>query len=344
MPGKEDTMSIQFQKEHFVQSLAESARQVEGAVEYGRSLAPQVDRIYFISCGAPNRIMQGLQYWLEHFSNSLEVRRYFPAEFMQMAPPRLDERTLVVMASKSGTTPETVQLARYLADRPCLKVAVTQTADLPLAKAIKHTFLLGPTEEAYFGCFMVLQALIGGLMAAKDGWPYESDLIASLEHLPEALADAAIEQDDRGRQIAHAIKDDKVIYHLASGPMYTAAYVLGVCILAESQWLHSIPVEAAEFFHGPFESFDDSTPALLYLGEDPSRPQMERVVDFCRRFVGRAEVYDARDFAMQGIAHSMRAMLAPYIVGFAAERIAVHLAELNDQPLTTRRYMWKLEY
>lgn len=337
-------MSTQFHRAPFTRSLAESAAQVAPAAAHGRALAPRVDRIYFVSCGAPNRTMLGLQYWLEHYSGSLEVRRYYPAEFMQMAPPRLDERTLVVMASKSGTTRETVDLAEYLADKPCLTVAVTQSADLPLARNVSDTFLLGRTEEAYFGCFMVLQALIGGLMSARDGWPHEADLVASLRHLPEALADAAIEQDERARRIAQAIRNDQVIYHLASGPMFTAAYVLGVCILAESQWLHSVPLEAAEFFHGPFESFDDSTAALLYLGEDPSRPQMERVVRFCERFVGRAEVYDARDFPMAGIANSMRAMLAPYIVGFAAERIAVHLAELNDQPLTTRRYMWQMEY
>lgn len=337
-------MSTYFHREQFTGSLAESITQLVPAAKHGRHLAHQVDRIYFISCGAPNRIMLGLQYWVEHLSTSLEVRRYFPAEFMQMAPPRLDERTLVVMASKSGTTSETVALAEYLLDKPCLTVAVTQTEDLPLARAVSDTFLLGPTEEAYFGCFMVLQALIGGLLAEREKWPHESELLSSLQHLPEALADAAIEQDERARGIAHAIKNDKVIYHLASGPMFTAAYVLGVCILAESQWLHSIPLEAAEFFHGPFESFDDATAAILYLGEDPSRPQMERVERFCNRFVGRAEVYDARTFPMKGISPSVRAILAPYIVGFAAERIAVHLAELNEQPLTTRRYMWKLEY
>jgi fructoselysine 6-phosphate deglycase len=48
--------------------------------------------------------MLTLQYWIGHYSRSLEVRRYFPAEFTAQNPAHLDERTLVALGSKSGTT------------------------------------------------------------------------------------------------------------------------------------------------------------------------------------------------------------------------------------------------
>src|ERR687898_167802 len=81
---------------------------LDGAAALGRQLAPEIDRIYFVGCGGPNRVILSLQYWIEHYSPSLEARRYSPAEFMTQNPRRLDERTLVVLGSKSGTTPETV--------------------------------------------------------------------------------------------------------------------------------------------------------------------------------------------------------------------------------------------
>ena len=191
---------------------------------------------------------------------------------------------------------------------------------------------------------MLLQALIGGILAQRDNWPLQQKLMRSLKALPRVLAQATAECDQRGAEEARLYKDDQVLYLLASGPMFTAAYVLGVCILAESQWMHSVPVEAAEFFHGPFESIDENTPVLLMLGEDPSRPQMERALRFCKRYSERLVVYDSKDFAMQGIDPEIRALVAPMVVGIASERFAAHLAVWHKQPLTTRRYMWKTEY
>jgi len=337
-------VAIVFDQDSFVRSLDGAVGALPMAEELGRALADRIDRIFFVSCGAPNRIMLGLQYWIEHYSSKLEVRRYFPAEFMHSAPPRLNERTLVVLASKSGTTQETVDASRFLADKPCITVGVTQTADLPLAQNVENVLLMGKTEEAYFGCFMLLQALVGAILERKERWPLQAKLMRSLAQLPKTLALSADACEARGAEEARMYKDDHVLYQLGSGPMFTAAYVLGVCILAESQWVHSIPVEAAEFFHGPFESIDATTPVLLMLGEDPSRPQMERALRFCQRYTERLMIYDSKDFPMVGIDPEIRAIVAPYVVGIGAERIGAHLAVWHQQPLTTRRYMWKTEY
>ncbi len=59
--------------------------------------------------------------------------------------------------------------------------------------------------------------------------------------------------------------------------MFTTAYVLGVCVLMEMQWMHVSRFIAAEFFHGPFEIVDETVPLILLVGEDPSRPEAERV-------------------------------------------------------------------
>jgi fructoselysine 6-phosphate deglycase len=337
-------MATEFNPKSFIQSLQPCVQALPEAERLGRMLATRIDRIYFVSCGAPNRIMLGLQYWIEHFSASLEVRRYFPAEFMQAEPPRLDERTLVILASKSGTTRESVEAAQYFTTRPCITVGVTQDADLPLARHVQHSLLMGHTNDAYFACFMLLQALIGAILAERDHWPLQDKLMASLAVLPDVLAQAAVDTEQRGAVEARHYKDDRVLYALGSGPMFTAAYVLGVCILAESQWMHVLPVEAAEFFHGPFESIDETTPIMLFLGEDPSRPQMERALAFCRRYSERLMVYDSKDFPMPGIATEIRPLVAPYVIGLASERMAAHLAVWHKQPLTQRRYMWKTEY
>jgi fructoselysine 6-phosphate deglycase len=192
--------------------------------------------------------------------------------------------------------------------------------------------------------FMIMQALIGGLMAGKDKWPNLDKLINSLAALPQAGAETAAANDRRAAEEARLYKDDRILYHVASGPVFTTAYVFGVCILMEMQWMHSMPLEAAEFFHGPFEIVDQTTPLVLLFGEDPSRPLMERVDRFCKKYTERLVTYDSRDFAMPGIDPTIRPLVAPYILEYALGRVAQRLAVWHNHPLTTRRYMWKTEY
>ncbi|SMB97079.1 SIS domain-containing protein [Deinococcus hopiensis] len=313
------------------------------AVAIGQELAPQVDRIYLVGCGAPNRVMLTLEYWMAHAHTSFEVKRYFPAEFMTVTP-RLDERTLVVLGSKSGTTPETVQAAEFLKDKPCLTLAVTGTEQAPLARASQRSLLMGETEQAHTGMFIVLQALIGSLLQARDGWPLLEPLLRSLDALPGVLVESAELNDRRAEQDARTYEHDRILYHLAGGPMFATAYVFGVCMLMEMQWMHSIPIEAAEWFHGPFEILDAQTPVVLLLGEDPSRPLVERALTFCQKYSARLMVYDTLDYPMTGVDPAIRPIVGPFVLQAALNRFAEHLSERHGHHLDTRRYMWVTEY
>ena len=316
---------------------------IPAAVTLARNLAPIIDRIYLVSCGAPNRVMLALEYWLDHTNTSYHVKRYYPAEFMTIEPT-LDERTLVILASKSGTTRETVDAANFLRNRSCITLGVTSTSEVPLAGAVQHQLLIGDTEQAHTGTYIALQAFIGTLMSERDDWPHLQALLDSLTALPDVLVESARLNDQRAAEDARLYQHDRVLYHLASGPMFATAYVFGVCMLMEMQWLHSIPIEAAEWFHGPFEILDDTIPVMLLLGEDPSRPLMERAVRFCQKHTQRLMIYDTRDYPMTGVHPDIRPIVGPFVLQAALNRFAEHLAELHDHHLDTRRYMWVTEY
>lgn len=226
-------MSIVFDRDAVLSGLEPTRAALPKVYALGPELAPHIDRVYLVACGSANRAMRGIQYWLERHSPGIEVRRYFPAEFMAIDPPRLNERTLVLLASKSGTTPETVAAAHFLKDRPCQVVAFSQYGEKPLAQAVPRHFLVGDTSESFAAMFMLMQALIGGLMAAKEGWPLGEKLLASLDALPAAMCDAAEQNEARAAADAVAYAGDDRIYHVASGPGFTTAYVFGVCILME---------------------------------------------------------------------------------------------------------------
>jgi len=337
-------MSIAFDRDAVLSGLEQTRAALPKAYALGQGLAPKIDRVYLIACGSANRAMLGIQYWLERYSPGIEVRRYFPAEFMTQNPARFDARTLVVLGSKSGNTPETVAAAEFVAGRPCRTVAVTTSADLPLAKAVQHCFFTGEAGGATAAQFMLLLAFTGGLLAEKDGWPHFDDLMSSLRALPQVMADTAAVADARAAEDARLLKDDRTLYHIAAGPVFSTAYVIGVCVLMEMQWMHSVPLEAAEFFHGPFEIVDQTTPIVLMKGEDPSRPLMERAERFCKKYTERTFIYDSADYEMKGVAPEIRQIVAPYVLQAALRRVCERLAVWHNHPLTTRRYMWKTEY
>ena len=62
-----DTAPVQatpLDSERIIQDLRSAVGVIEEAAALGKSLAPQIKRIYFVSCGAPNRVSLGLEYWL----------------------------------------------------------------------------------------------------------------------------------------------------------------------------------------------------------------------------------------------------------------------------------------
>ena len=277
-------------------------------------------------------------------TTNVEVRTFFPAEFMAMNLPKLDDRTLVLLASKSGSTPETNAAADFVKGKPYKTIVFTQFETSQLASKGDEKFLLGKTEETFLAIFMLMQSLVGAVLEQKEEWPLLPKLVSSLKVLPAAVVAAAKQNEARAKEDARLYKDDDKIYFVASGPGATSAYVIGVCILMEMLWIHAYPIDAAEFFHGPFEIVTPKTPLVLIIGEDPSRPLMERVKTFCLKHTERLMIYDSRDYEMKGVAPEIRGIVAPYVIQAALKRLSVRLSIWRDQPLSTRRYMWKTEY
>jgi fructoselysine 6-phosphate deglycase len=336
-------MATDVDKDVIVKSHATVLSVLDEAARLGRELAPKIDRIFFVGCGGPNRTMLAVQYWIAHYSTEREVRRFYPAEFLAQNQPRLNERTLVVLGSKSGTTPETVAAAEFLQDKPCITIGITELAEKPLAQAVQTPLLMGEKAPTA-AMFMIVAALAGGLLAAKDNWPLQDKLMSSLRALPQVMADTAEIGDRRAVEDARLLKDDRILYHIASGPTFSTAYVFGVCVLMEMQWMHSTALEAAEFFHGPFEIVDQNLPLVLSKTEDPSRPLMDRVERFCKKYTERTFIYDTKDYEMEGVAPEIRGWVGPFVLQAVVRRIAERLSVWHNMPLSTRRDMWKTEY
>ena len=337
-------MKNKIDSKNFINDLEKAKSEINRANKIGNELAKDINIIYLIGCGAPNRVMLGIEYWILQLSNSLEVRRYYPAEFIEQNPAKINNNTLFIFGSKSGTTKETVKAAEMISGKGFKTISITESTNVPLAKYTDIVFTLGKTNEGHTGMFMILQILIGSILNQKDNWINHKNLVESIYNLPKVILETQIIYDDLCYKHAKHINNENILYHLASGPMFTTAYVFSVCILMEMLWMHNYPIEAAEFFHGPFEIVDKDTFLFLMLGEDSSRPLMNRVVNFCKKYSNNIIIFDTLDFDMDGIHKDIRPIVAPYVLNSVLKRIADHISSIRNHPLTTRKYMWKSDY
>jgi len=303
------------------------------------------NRMVFVACGAPHQMMRSIQYWIDKFAASTEVRVFHAGEFVHLDPAFLDERTIVFLGSHSGTTREVIETADYLKGKACKTYAVTQHEESPLGKIVDQPFFYGKSTQGYFSSVMLTLAFTSAFLNEREkDWDFHKLLMDSLSNFPAALADAKSDSQEIGFSTANVLKNSKAVYFVGSGPSYTTAYIFAACFLMEMQWMHAFPLSAAEFFHGPFEVLDKDTPVVLLLAEDASRPEAERVWNFCRNYLSEPFVYDSREFAMPGIHEKVRPLLAPFVLDSAMTNMVERLADLNKHPLTTRRYMGKVEY
>jgi fructoselysine 6-phosphate deglycase len=338
-------MAASFDRSKFIAALHPAREELGHASDLGTQLSkPGYQRLFLVACGAPIQAMCVAAYWAIKVAKTLEIRRVYPAEFVHQDPLSIDQNTLVVLASHSGKTEETLQAAKFLLEKPCTTIAITQENTSPLAQLSDHTLAYGHSEQGYYAGYLLFQSFLSGLLETKEKWEIHKSLIASLRALPASLADTFESQDSQAIEIADRIKDETLLYIIGAGPTYCTAYVIASCILMEMQWIHAHPLRAAEFFHGPFEVMDKHSFIINLLGEDPSRPEAERVDQFCQEVSIPIITYDSKTLPMAGIDHRIRPILAPIFLDAALVRMTEHLAELRHHPLDKRRYMGKMEY
>lgn len=298
--------------------------------------------VFFVGAGGSLICSYPAAYLLTRHGD-LPVFQMQSDEFNTAPPAALGEGSLVVLASYTGTTPETVAAAAT-AKQAGATVIVAAKDDSPLANNADQNF---PAKSDLFElivAFALLEAR--GLLPLNDnGVEVTAETVwSSIEAVPDALVDAALAADDKLAQVAEKFQQDPITYVLGSGPNYAWAYGMAMCYLQEMQWMHAAGYDAGEFFQGAFEMVDDTTAVLLWLAEDASRPVAERAARFLKTYAARAEYVDTADLALPGVAPQMRPHVTPLVVGALASRLAQHYEAVRDHDLKTRRYMFLVDY
>ena len=121
-------------------------------------------------------------------------------------------------------------------------------------------------------------------------------------------------------------------------------YSFALCKLEEMQWISAQPIHAGEYFHGPFEIVGERTPLLIFKGQDPSRALVDRAIDFSKRYNQNMLIIDTQDFSIKDLPDHLAPYFSPFLLTVILDNFALKIAKVRNHPLSTRRYMGKVDY
>lgn len=309
-------------------------------------------RVFFVACGGSLSIMYPAKFLLDQHS-PIPSDLYNAAEFTARAPKGVGEDSLVILCSMTGTTKETVAAAEFARSRGSQTVGLTTEISSALTRACDHAisfeapYTTGVPIDAKNSNYARIYQLVLGLVSTTGGEDLSDKLMKSLSSLQPAIDRAHEVFAPMFAKYAPRFANEEVIYTIASGASFGAAYSFSICVLMEMQWINSSAIHANEFFHGPFEVLDKKRSFILLKGCDTTRALEDRADEFLHRFGSEENilVLDAETLDLSGIDEIFRGNLVPLIFFDALWRFAYILADLREHTmLHGRRYMKKIAY
>ncbi|MFR3730344.1 SIS domain-containing protein [Lacrimispora sp.] len=305
-----------------------------------------IKEVYFVGCGGSLGAFYPAKVFLETESVSIRTGWYNSNEFIHNTPKVFGKNTVVITASHRGNTPETVKAAELAHKAGISVVALTWSQDSPITKVSDYvvSYSFGDDKD------IAQEKTIVGLMAAveilnqSEGYDNYDDFLDGVKKIDGIVKQARKHVEKRAEAFAEEYKNDKVIYTMGSGAGYGAAYMESICIFMEMQWINSSSIHTGEYFHGPFEITDSQSPFMIQISEGPTRELDVRALEFLKKYGKRFEVLDAKDLGLSTIPASVISYFNHSLFNNVYDVYNHALADSRQHPLSTRRYMWKVEY
>jgi fructoselysine 6-phosphate deglycase len=290
-----------------------------------------VETVFFVGSGGSWSSMYSGKYLCDRLLRvPAEVSLSY--ELCWRAPARLDERALVIVASYSGATADTIAALEFARSRGARTIALVNRADSPIGQGADDVVAYG--SPGLYSLPMAAVSSFAVEWARLDGHPEAEALAAALESLPDDVGGAFRSERERGHTLAEEFADSSLLYCVGAGPLYGLAYKFALTVFMENLRTHGSVVESAEFRHGPAEMLERERPDMVFLvGTDESREQTLATLDFARREGARTAVFDAAGY-------DVHPLLTPFVLKVALQWFVVYGALLRGiDDLDARVYM-----
>lgn len=312
-------------------------------VEIGRKASKGVKRVVLVSCGGGKHMfLDNLLPWCRSVGENLFYEVLSSDQLLSEQPRYLDRgETLVVLSSKSGTTPTTNLVGEWLTTKRCKLVVVTESATTGLAQYGDFQVYTQPTTQGFHATLMVKKALLGGILAEREGYAHLRDLLAALAAEPALLAAAARAHQPWASGFVRRQDRAGTTYLIGSGMADFVGKAFGLCCMEEMIGAKVNAYAGDHVFHSfvelyPFLAAGDRV--IFLRGLDNSTWQVDYDTAHCDRIGFPYELLDAREF-MGTTPPSVRGLQAPIILEAMLKPLALPMADLFGKDLDQRSAM-----
>lgn len=313
-----------------------------------------VKSLYFVGCGGSLGALYPAKTFMKRESESIKSVWINSNEFVHATPKDFGENSILVVACHKGNTPETIQAAKLGKEMGAAVIILTWLEESEIIEfgdyIVIYSFDASPDHMdggIDYSCekvFCALRVAVEVLAQSEEGYPHYDKFYEGLGMINRIIMMARKQVESRANAFAKEYKNDPLIYTMGSGASWGSAYMESICIFMEMQWLDSACIHTGEYFHGPFEVTDMNRPFLIQVAEGKTRALDERALSFLQKYGKRIEVVDAKELGLSKIHASVIDYFNHSLFNNVYPIYNHALSVERQHPLTTRRYMWRVEY
>lgn len=251
-----------------IRALVEKHTTAAGiSLEGDKNIFKGVNRAMVVSCGTAFYAGMYGRLILEQMT-TLQVETDLASEFRYRGP-RLDEKTLIVAVSQSGETADTLASIKLAKDHGCKILSICNVAGSSVVRESDAVFYTeaGPeigvaSTKAYTAQLLafILLAIHAGKCRGELSTDLESELVASLKNLPDAIH-YVLDRTPVIEAIADKHHDGPSALYLGRKFNYPTA-LEGALKNKEISYQHAEGYAAGEMKHGPIALINEYLPVI----------------------------------------------------------------------------------
>lgn len=280
----------------------------------------------------------GSSYYAFHPLQQALVRAGVPAlmvetgELIHSLPGLLTSQNLVIAASQSGRSAETVQLVNRMQGAGKANfLGISNTAGSPLALGTHTCLLTRAGAEETVSCKTYLAALLAlswlEPILTEAGQAARKTRRAELAAAPQAVAAYLNNWQVFVEELSALLAGITNLFLAGRGPSLAAAEVGGL-IIKEAAHMHSEGLSSAAFRHGPFEMLSPQVFVMVYSGLGPDAALNRRLVSDVRAAGGLSALVESGVSGPFGLP-AAPASLLPVLEILPAQMLTLALSGLH---------------
>lgn len=228
----------------------------------------KINKIYIVACGtAYNAGLVGT-HAVQRFLK-VPVVTDIASEF-RYSDPFIDENTLVILASQSGETADTLSVLRDAKAKGATVLSIANVVGSSIARESDYTLYTwaGP-EIAVASTKAYTTQIVAFIMIALD-FAYKKGTITKEEYMnyieelkliPDQVAEV-LKCEDQVKEIAKQLVDKKDVFYLGRGLDYSTA-MEGALKIKEISYTHAEAFAAGELKHGTIALIEEGVPVVV---------------------------------------------------------------------------------